>query len=134
MLSCIMTWSCSKLSCFKRPWNCSSLKDFAPSMWKSVRRACYCRDNAKYRLLPKHLFQRKEQHGVKKAHIVLINFYKIMSFRVSGTPPPRNSLPPPPVKGQGVRVRVRLGLGLGSWGWGFRGVFFLEPSFSYHMQ
>ena len=29
------------LSCFKRHWSCPFLKNFAPSVWKSVRRACF---------------------------------------------------------------------------------------------
>ena len=33
--------SCSKWSCFKRFLSCPILKNFAPSMWKSFRRACY---------------------------------------------------------------------------------------------
>ena len=42
MLICFLTPGiCSKLSCFKPPWSCPFLKHVAPSMWKSVQRACF---------------------------------------------------------------------------------------------
>ena len=39
-IACLLTWICSKLCCFKRPWNCPFLKHFALLVWKSMWRAC----------------------------------------------------------------------------------------------